>query len=375
MKALISASNELPAKDQGLEALWDRFLVRLIVNGIEDKDEFNKMIAMSSTLFDEKVDGSITDNEYKEWSKKIDQIVIPDNVFNVIQVIRNKIELHKQNEENTEKQIYVSDRRWRKIIKLMRTSAFLNDREEVDLMDCFLIKHCIWSEEWQIQTVSGFVNDAIREHGPSVDMNLSTKQKEFARLKTEIENRTSKEVGKKLVVKQNVIGKKFYRLVEKIIGKYLFISCDEVDKITGDQDTYIFTEDFSTSCKYNIKKGEKENSIVVRESSYYNNWTLYNLKTEPVNKPYKESPKRTDYKVWNEETENLLSVLTEKKAEAEKYWSEFSESFYDNQFVKRDSADKHIKSKIDEVIEDIENLMMDIKDVCNKYQSIYKPNE
>jgi MoxR-like ATPase len=33
MKALISASNELPTKDQGLEALWDRFLVRLFVNG------------------------------------------------------------------------------------------------------------------------------------------------------------------------------------------------------------------------------------------------------------------------------------------------------------------------------------------------------
>jgi len=31
MKALISASNELPAKNEGLEALWDRFLVRLEV--------------------------------------------------------------------------------------------------------------------------------------------------------------------------------------------------------------------------------------------------------------------------------------------------------------------------------------------------------
>jgi MoxR-like ATPase len=41
MKALISASNELPAKDEGLEALWDRFLIRLYVDGIEDTDNFN----------------------------------------------------------------------------------------------------------------------------------------------------------------------------------------------------------------------------------------------------------------------------------------------------------------------------------------------
>ena len=35
MKVLIAASNELPAKDEGLEALWDRFLVRMVSNCIE----------------------------------------------------------------------------------------------------------------------------------------------------------------------------------------------------------------------------------------------------------------------------------------------------------------------------------------------------
>ena len=33
LQALIAASNELPEKEQGLEALWDRFLVRLMVTG------------------------------------------------------------------------------------------------------------------------------------------------------------------------------------------------------------------------------------------------------------------------------------------------------------------------------------------------------
>ncbi len=35
LRALIAASNELPAEGEGLEALWDRFLVRLVVNNIE----------------------------------------------------------------------------------------------------------------------------------------------------------------------------------------------------------------------------------------------------------------------------------------------------------------------------------------------------
>lgn len=44
MKALIAASNELPAEDEGLEALWDRFLVRMVSNCISNEKTFFKMI-------------------------------------------------------------------------------------------------------------------------------------------------------------------------------------------------------------------------------------------------------------------------------------------------------------------------------------------
>lgn len=36
MKALIAASNELPAENEGLEALWDRFLVRMVSSSHPD---------------------------------------------------------------------------------------------------------------------------------------------------------------------------------------------------------------------------------------------------------------------------------------------------------------------------------------------------
>ena len=45
MKGLIAASNELPASGQGLEALYDRFLVRKLVGGIEDLSDFDRMIS------------------------------------------------------------------------------------------------------------------------------------------------------------------------------------------------------------------------------------------------------------------------------------------------------------------------------------------
>ena len=48
LKGLVAASNELPASGQGLEALWDRFLVRVLVGGIEDLSDFDRMIASVS---------------------------------------------------------------------------------------------------------------------------------------------------------------------------------------------------------------------------------------------------------------------------------------------------------------------------------------
>jgi MoxR-like ATPase len=44
MKMLIAASNELPAEDEGLEALWDRFLVRVVSNCISNEKTFYRML-------------------------------------------------------------------------------------------------------------------------------------------------------------------------------------------------------------------------------------------------------------------------------------------------------------------------------------------
>ena len=43
LKGLVAASNELPAVGQGLEALWDRFLLRVMVTGVEDLSDFDRI--------------------------------------------------------------------------------------------------------------------------------------------------------------------------------------------------------------------------------------------------------------------------------------------------------------------------------------------
>jgi MoxR-like ATPase len=183
MKALVSASNELPDKDHGLSALWDRFLLRLYVGGVKSGELFNAMIGSTRNSYEDSIPAAdkITDSEYHTWSKAIDGVSIPDNIFGVIEGIRNYL---------SREELYVSDRRWRKIMRLLRASAFLNDRNEVGLMDCFLIRHCIWDETRHIETTAGFVYDAIEKYGYSALLKMGGLKEELAGFQEEIARET-----------------------------------------------------------------------------------------------------------------------------------------------------------------------------------------
>jgi MoxR-like ATPase len=304
MKALVSASNELPAKDQGLEALWDRFLVRLVVGGIAGTEKFNEMIAMPQALFDEKVEGSITDDEYKEWSKKIDQVVIPEYVFNVIQGIRKKIEKYNDdNKENIEKQIYVSDRRWRKIVRLMRTSAFLNDRTEIDLMDCFLIKHCIWNKEQQQNNADQFVKDAIEEYGYTGDFDFKGVREEIKEFQEEIKKETHFIKDKRKVVRVITHGD-YYIIRGFEYRNTILISINDfkaLEKKNSWVDLYCERDNSIVNYgSYDIRKGKYGMSLFITEKEYSLETKMQGDKRQITRKPHPGVEKD-----WNERQPNF----------------------------------------------------------------------
>ncbi|MEO0403302.1 MAG: AAA family ATPase, partial [Bacteroidota bacterium] len=139
LHALITASNELPSGHDGFGPLWDRLLVRYQMEGIKDTNKFFDMITKTDDLYDDPVEDSlkITASQLQEWQSKINNVVVPEELLHSLQMVRQRLE--KWNTEETHIPILVHDRRWKKIIRLMRTSAFLNGRSQVDLMDAFLM--------------------------------------------------------------------------------------------------------------------------------------------------------------------------------------------------------------------------------------------
>ena len=158
LKLLVAASNELPAKGEGLEALWDRFVIRIESRPIKLEKNFRTMLLeVKSEERRVKNSNAISSEEYEEWSKAIDKIGVKEAVLDAISNIRKSLRAVNVDEAAERRNIYVSDRRWKNIIRLLRTSAFMQDREEVSVCDMLPIYHCLWQEPEERDAIRSIV--------------------------------------------------------------------------------------------------------------------------------------------------------------------------------------------------------------------------
>ena len=148
LKLLVSASNELPAQGEGLEAIWDRFIIRMECSNIKTDKNFSEMLLDSDSEKDVEIDTKlqISDKEYHQWSEEINKVRVPEYVLNSIIDIRKALGNVSVNNSDERHNVYVSDRRWKNIVRLLKTSAFIHDRNSVELADLIPIYHCLWQE-------------------------------------------------------------------------------------------------------------------------------------------------------------------------------------------------------------------------------------
>ncbi len=380
MKALISASNELPLKGEGLEALWDRFLVRYVVEGVTDKDNFNEMISKSLKSYEDNIApiNKLTDEQYDKISSGIDEVEIPINVFEVIHVVRHYLDQHNKKEENKENQIYISDRRWRKIVRLLRTSAFLNNRKTVDLMDCFLIIHCLWNETEQAQTIIQFVKDAIQKHGYTKKLSVNPADifSELKELDDEVKSETS--FLKPMQWLEPVVYYTNYYKIPSLKGdnyyshhadSTLIKISDYVNLGYAYSQTHIFRDSSNERTRdqsnyFNLKRG-KNDFTVVKDGNTYKLETQITEQEELYTKKPHDAVKRE----WDRRIKVVLTNTGNLKSQLDHFRSNDLKHLRDNLFVNEMNAEL-VESNLNDIQTEIEKLEVEARRIQHYYENI-----
>lgn len=134
---LIGAPNELPTGQSELSALYDRFLIRCFVDYVEANQLYQFFdITPPSYLLNH-----LSKDDIDQIHQKAASVVFPEEVQEAVcKIWADHNEAFKENSDET-----LSDRRFVKVINLMKISAATNDRNSVDFSDVFLLKDCLWN--------------------------------------------------------------------------------------------------------------------------------------------------------------------------------------------------------------------------------------
>ena len=141
--SLFGASNELP-QDAELEALFDRFLLRLTVDYVSEGG-FTKLQHLLANHQEAVPPQTIGQSQLAELQQSASKIQLPSSVMDAIAQLRRDL---------TVKGIRLSDRRWGKTPGVLRAHALLEGRTAIEEDDLIVLKHVLWSAPDQQAEVS-----------------------------------------------------------------------------------------------------------------------------------------------------------------------------------------------------------------------------
>jgi MoxR-like ATPase len=129
-------------------ALYDRFLLRFVVDYIAEDFRFLRMLETSPQA--EKT--TITLEELSAMQAQVRDITIPDYIYRTIADIRR--ELRK-------KPIQASDRRYRQSLSLLQAHAYLTGGDRVTEKDLFVLEHALWRDPGERPEVHSTIHELV----------------------------------------------------------------------------------------------------------------------------------------------------------------------------------------------------------------------
>ncbi|MGR4017425.1 ATPase RavA domain-containing protein [Vibrio harveyi] len=396
MRLLVSASNELPDEDSGLDALYDRMLVRVFVNRIQDKQNFKSMLTVGTSKEAQVPEGlAITDEEYHRWQQQLDKLTLTDNAFEKLFQLKTMLETKVESEfgDASLTDMYVSDRRWKKAVKLLKASAFFNGRDEINPLDLLLLQDCLWNSPESRDVVRSVIQEFALKH--AFDQQEAEQEIEYCReslvdVQHELEDKyrmtlnaeaatgllrketmsfdTSKaktyKVGAavnlvKLVILQSNMS---VSESEKGDSRWVYVPKDELDRVIkeGHGDVYGYVNQNTNMCRLRFDV-DAANNLVIRDIA--NRGVLVSLVTQ-------QGLDVELYQKWLAESEKAVSQLSEAEHHMRKVKANFHgalpHSFVDPELPRL------MESSLQQVSQRLESIQGESEKIIQRFKNLHQ---
>ncbi|MCG6233022.1 AAA family ATPase [Vibrio furnissii] len=302
--SVVAASNELPDNEE-LSALYDRFILRSYVSPVSN-DSFDELLNGALKNFDPELNIRLKVEDLNEVQRLAEKVELTIATREACKEFRNYL---------ASQDIYVSDRRWCKLVKLMKVSAFTSGFTETSIYDTWILPHCLWEQPEQFEGLQELYKQLVTVNGKTPPSRLLQVIKAWEeRLKEDQKTHKHDAQGRPLYLDRD--GEETFEEVSKyqkkdVDGDLLYM--DEYGEETHQATSYrrknepIFVEVKNTPISLNrsFSKDHIEGRVKNIQSIRNNIETYHNH----VNKELSEVSEYFDKHLWLEHS--LLSEVTD----------------------------------------------------------------
>ena len=374
LTAVVGASNELPEGEE-LDALFDRFLLRLHVGPVS-KDAFPELLKLrdgAEPMLPEAL--RLTGDDLASVREAAGNVRVPDDVLALLCDLRDWC---------AAEEIPVSDRRWRKVVKLLQTSALTNGRKVVSVWDCWLLQHCLWSDAADREKVYDWYASRVgakRKESSHLVRIVNSWESRLGRDKEERSQMRDAE-GNLLYVRENGETTPNKKEQSHRDGKALFVAPDDAwrDRGYGGRGTVDKTNDGKGYTKEELDEMIVHKNEVVsrfgrwRDRKAYledtNNWLVTEL--EPVIGPTKHKPAHIESCL--RELRELRTEMESHKTGIERQVESFADDIRSHLWVTADFAEPASRG-LEEAGDEADELLARLARVTEGYELLPREEE
>lgn len=153
LRCVVGASNEMP-KEAELEALYDRFVVRMRVDRLADDAQLKAFLVGGADYKAPPAELRLTARDLEEVDRRARTLPVDEAVFGLLVDLRRWC---------LGVGIKMSDRRLGKLKRLLQVAAATSGRESATLSETWVLRHCAWDDfaSYQMAKLSEWLDARI----------------------------------------------------------------------------------------------------------------------------------------------------------------------------------------------------------------------